>query len=181
MKEEIVIAGFGGQGVVFSGEILAWAAMLEGKQVTMVSSYGAETRGGTVNVQVTLADQKIGSPFVEHPDSLLVMNSPSLERFEAAVKMNGLIVLNTSLINAEPKRNNVKILKIKANEIAQLLGYPGLANMVMLGAYLEEKRLLQWKSIFAALGEVLTKRNKLHLAEINKKALWAGAEKHSCA
>lgn len=175
MQEEIKIAGFGGQGIMFIGEILAWAALFEGKQITWMPSYGPETRGGTANCMVVISDEKIGSPFVEHPDSLIVINEPSLEKFGAAVKSGGLIIINKSLMDWNQKREDVEVLEIRATDIAQELGDPRIANVVILGAYLRKKRIISLENVKKALRSEAAKKNlDERLMELNEKALERG-------
>lgn len=180
MKERVVIAGFGGQGIMFAGELLAWAAMREGKNVAMITSYGPETRGGTVNAMLIISDAEIDSPLVEHLDTVLVMNKPSLEKFEAAVKPGGLLILNESLINQGPARKNLVVIRIPANDIAKNLGNPDLTNalatIVMVGRYVEKKQVISENALLGALEKILAKKGRQYLIEINKKALRAGTE-----
>lgn len=175
MHEEVKMAGFGGQGVGVISEILARAALLDGKNLTWLPSYGPEARTGTANFMVVISEEKIGSPFVEYPDSLIVMNEPSLEKFSSTVKSGGLIVLNKSLVDWDSSRGDVEILEIRAPEIAQELGDPRVANMVILAAYLKKKRAVSFESIQKALEVVAAEKgwNK-DLTETNKKALKQG-------
>ena len=175
MLERIIISGFGGQGVMLMGRLLAYAGMLEGRNVAWMPSYGPEMRGGTANCTVLISEEQIGSPIVSHPETLIAMNQPSLDKFESSVTENGLIILNDSLIKREVKRNNVDIIKIPADDIAVKLGNSRTANMVILGAYVEQSGIVKMDTIFKALEEVLTGRNK-KLLELNKEALKQGAE-----
>ena len=175
MLERIIISGFGGQGIMLIGRLLAYAGMIEGKKVAWMPSYGPEMRGGTANCTVIISSNEIGSPIVSHPKILIAMNQPSLDKFEANVSDDGLIILNDSLIERETKRNDVKAIKIPADDIAHKLGNSRAANMVVLGAYVEQSGIVKMETIFKALEKVLAGRNK-KLLELNKEALKQGAE-----
>lgn len=175
MLERIIISGFGGQGVMLMGRLLAYAGMIEGKKVAWMPSYGPEMRGGTANCTVLISTKEIGSPIVSHPKILIAMNQPSLDKFESNVKEDGLIILNDSLINREVKRNDVNVIKIPADEIADKLGNSRAANMVILGAYVKKSGIVKMDTIFQALEKALAGRNK-KLLELNKEALKKGAE-----
>lgn len=173
--EEVIMAGQGGQGIEFIGEILTWAAMFEGKETTWMPSYGPETRGGTANCMVVISDEKIGSPFIECPDSIIVMNEPSLDKFESKVKPGGLVVLNKSLIDCDIQdiqRKGFEVIEVRANDIAQELGNPLVANVVMLGVYLKRKKIVSFENVMEALKVMLSE--KKHLIELNEKALQRG-------
>jgi len=175
MLERIIISGFGGQGIMLIGRLLAYAGMIEGKKVAWMPSYGPEMRGGTANCTVIISSNEIGSPIVSHPKILIAMNQPSLDKFEANVSDDGLIILNNSLIEREIKRNDVKVIKIPADDIAHKLGNSRAANMVILGAYVEQSGIVKMETIFKALEKALAGRNK-KLLELNKEALKQGAE-----
>jgi len=175
MLERIIISGFGGQGIMLIGRLLAYAGMIEGKKVAWMPSYGPEMRGGTANCTVIISSNEIGSPIVSHPKILIAMNQPSLDKFEANVSEDGLIILNDSLIERETKRNDVKVIKIPADDIADKLGNSRAANMVVLGACVEQAGIVKMETIFKALEEALAGRNK-KLLELNKEALKQGAE-----
>ena len=136
MHTEIVLAGFGGQGVLLIGKLLAYAAMKAGREVTWMPAYGPEMRGGTCNCTVVLSDRPIGSPISKSPHGLIVLNLPSLDKFEDTVRPGGIIVVNTSLINRLPRRTDVIVVAVPANELALECGNAKAANMVTLGAYL---------------------------------------------
>ncbi|MBA7589787.1 Pyruvate synthase subunit PorC [subsurface metagenome] len=175
MLERIIISGFGGQGVMLMGRLLAYAGMIEGKKVAWMPSYGPEMRGGTANCTVLISSNEIGSPIVSHPKILITMNQPSLDKFEPNVRENGLIILNSSLIKREVKRKDVNIIRIPADDIAAKLGNPRAANMVALGAYVKKSGVVKLETIFKALEKALT-GPKQKLLDINKKALKQGAE-----
>ncbi|GAG94135.1 unnamed protein product [marine sediment metagenome] len=175
MLERIIISGFGGQGVMLIGRLLAYAGMIEGKKVAWMPSYGPEMRGGTANCTVLISSNEIGSPIVSHPKILIAMNQPSLDKFEPNVRENGLIILNSSLIKREVKRKDVNIIRIPADDIAAKLGNSRAANMVALGAYVKKSGVVKLETIFKALEKALAGRNK-KLLSLNKEALKQGTE-----
>jgi len=175
MLERMIISGFGGQGIMLMGRLLAYAGMLEGKNVAWMPSYGPEMRGGTANCTVLISAEEIGSPIVSHPKTLITMNQPSLDKFEQNVNEDGLIILNDSLIEREVSRNDVNVIRIPADDIADKLGNSRAANMVVLGAYVKKSGVVKLETIFIALEKALT-GPKQKLLEINKKALKQGAE-----
>ncbi len=132
---EVLMAGFGGQGMLLSGKLLAYAAMKKGMEVSWLPSYGPEMRGGTANVTVCISPKQVGSPYISRPSALLVMNQPSLEKFGPRVKKGGLIVINTSLVPVKANRDDCTVVYVAAAEIAQEAGTARAANLVMLGAY----------------------------------------------
>lgn len=133
---DVIIAGFGGQGVLLVGKMLAYAGMHENKEVSWIPSYGPEMRGGTCNCTVIISDRPVGSPVVQHPSAIVVLNLPSLDKFEPLVRRCGLVCINSSLIHRQPARDDVRVVKVPANDIAMELKNPRGANMVALGAYL---------------------------------------------
>jgi len=174
--EEIIIAGFGGQGIMLTGKLLAQTAMEAGKEVTYMPSYGAEVRGGTANCMVVLADEPIACPVVGRPDSLIVMNKASLNKFAPRLKTGGLLVMNSSLIDSEPQLDDsIEIITVPADDIAVELGSPKSANMVALGAYLHKRGHLTPDAAAQALPYVLAKRYHKTLP-VNAEALRRGAE-----
>lgn len=174
--EEIVIAGFGGQGVMLTGKLLAHTAMNCGKEVTYMPSYGAEVRGGTANCMVVISDKTIASPLVTEPDTLLVMNKASLNKFGKRIKSGGLLIMNSSLIDTRPELDDtIEILAIPADRIAHELGSGKSANMVILGAYLKKRRLFGTDDAAKSLPHVLARRYHKTLP-INIQALQQGAE-----
>ena len=175
MQTEIVIAGFGGQGVLFAGQVLAYAAMDNGKEVTWIPSYGPEMRGGTANCTVVIADEEIGSPIVRNPTAVLAMNQPSLEKYEPRVIENGTLIINSSLIDQTVERADLRCVKIPANEIAESLGDKRMTTIVMIGALLTEIPVLTIESIEATLQTHLPERHK-KLLPVNFQALRAGAD-----
>ncbi len=173
MTSEIIISGFGGQGVVSSGIILAHAGMFKGKQVTFFPSYGAEMRGGTANCSVVIATEKVASPIVASPDIVIIMNEPSLARFEPALRKNGYLFFNRTLIKSNPKRNDIQVLPIEANRLAEELGHGRVANMIMLGALAKKTDLVSLESLIKAQRYRFAKADEEQLS-INDQALAKG-------
>jgi 2-oxoglutarate ferredoxin oxidoreductase subunit gamma len=175
MQHEVIISGFGGQGTLYAGQVLAYAAMDEGKHVTWIPSYGPEMRGGTANCTVVISDDEIGSPTVLYPSAVLAMNLPSLDKYEDRVAKGGVLVVNQSMVNRQPKRDDIKILMVPANAIAQELGNERATNMVMLGALIANLDLLSKGAIEAALKAHTAERLQRFLPT-NIAALARGAE-----
>jgi 2-oxoglutarate ferredoxin oxidoreductase subunit gamma len=175
--EEIIIAGFGGQGIIMSGKLLAQCAMSSGHKVTYMPSYGAEVRGGTANCMVVISNERIASPVVTEPNSLITMNKASLSRFAPKIKPNGLLIYNSSLIDTDIPQlaEGVKVIAIPADETAVELGSKKSANMVMLGAYLAAGGILEVRSAAQSLQQVLAERYHKTIPA-NTKALEKGAE-----
>jgi len=167
-----MFAGFGGQGVLSMGLTLAQAAMLEGKYVTYLPSYGAEVRGGTANCTVVISDEEIASPVASSPEFIVAMNQPSLARFQNQIQSGGLFFVNSSLIEAEVSRDDIDVISVPANSIAEKLGSPRSANMVMLGVFIKKSNLIPLSSVIEELRDTL--KNKQKLIAINKQALMAG-------
>jgi 2-oxoglutarate ferredoxin oxidoreductase subunit gamma len=147
MKKEIIMAGFGGQGVLSMGLFLAHAGMSENKKVAYVPSYGAEMRGGTANCTVTISDKEISSPVVAFPSIVVVMNHPSLDKFEPAVKTDGILLINQSLVHREPSRQDIHSYLIPCQELADEVGFSRGSNMIMLGALLEISNIIDTSKI----------------------------------
>jgi len=175
MLDEIIIAGFGGQGVLLMGRLIAYAGMLEGKHVAWMPSYGPEMRGGTANCTVIISSEEVASPVVPNPMTLIAMNKPSLDKFEPQVETEGVIILNKSLISQEVKRNDLAVVGVSANDIANDLGNLRVANMVVLGVYIAHRKTVKMDTIFQALEKMLGKKSR-DIIEINKKALLKGQE-----
>lgn len=170
-----MIAGFGGQGIVLAGNVLAQTALAENKNVAAMVSYGAEVRGGTANCTLIISDQEIASPVVDNPAIAIILNQQSLDKFEDTVEKNGLIVLNSSLIERNVKRDDVKVLKIPATDLANGLGNVRVANLILLGAFIKKTNILDLNKVIEILPKAFPK-HKQDLVEINKKALMKGAE-----
>lgn len=173
MQSEVIIAGFGGQGVLLTGQLIAYAGMLEGKEVTWLPSYGPEIRGGTCHVFVVVADRHIGSPYVTQPAAVLVMNRPSLDKFEQRVHPGGILLINSSLTDRLSERQDIRIIAIPATELAHELGSSRVANLVILGGYLGATQVVSFSAMLQALREVFPE-DKHHLLPLNQKALEIG-------
>jgi 2-oxoglutarate ferredoxin oxidoreductase subunit gamma len=174
MKQEIVVAGFGGQGVMLAGKVLTHAGMLEGKNVTYFPSYGAEVRGGTANSTTIISQEEIPSPISAHPDILLAMNSPSCRKFGPRLKKKGTLIANTTIIDSVFKRGDLTIIEIPATSLAHKLGSNRSANMIMLGAYLKCGAFVSLKSVEKSL--TIFFQDKKEFLDINRKALRIGME-----
>ena len=174
MVEKNIFAGFGGQGVLLMGQLLAAAGMMEGKHTTWVPSYGPEMRGGTANCSVMLSDEEIDSPIITRPTSLIVMNRPSLEKFESKVVPGGSIFVNSSMIDIKVTREDVNAYYVPCNELAAELGNNKVANMIMLGAYLGKSKCVDVETVLDALLEKLGQK-KAKLIPLNREALLRGA------
>lgn len=174
MKEEIILAGFGGQGVMSIGKLIAYAGMKEGSEVSWMPSYGPEMRGGTANCTVIVSSDKIPSPLSSRPDTIIVMNLPSWEKFLPMVKKGGLVLLNSSLIDKAAVRDDLEIIKVPANDVAGEIGNSQIANMVMLGAYIAQKEIVKMETLKGSLKNVLPERRH-ELIPVNEKALDYGA------
>lgn len=172
--KKIFIAGFGGQGVLLIGQMLSYAAMYEDQEVTWMPSYGPEMRGGTANCTVCMSDEPIASPFVtDNFDVLIVMNGPSLEKFEGQLKPGGDLFINTSIVDIEPTRTDVNIYKVDCNELAESkIGNAKTANMVMLGAIIRQSGVVKLETMNKVFEKVLTGK-KAKLIPSNLKALEA--------
>jgi 2-oxoglutarate ferredoxin oxidoreductase subunit gamma len=172
---EIIIAGFGGQGVLSMGQIIAYSAMKEDKEVSWMPSYGPEMRGGTANCIVIVSETRISSPIITKFDTAVVLNQPSLEKFEAAVKPGGLLVYEKSAIINLPKRTDIEVLGISGLEEANKLKSKQVANMVLLGAFLERRPIVKPENVVSALRGVLPPHRQ-HLIPMNEQALIRGKE-----
>ena len=170
MKCRMFFAGSGGQGTLAIGQMIAKAAMEEGKEVTWLPSYGPEMRGGTANCTVVVSDQPIRCPLIDEADVLVVMNLPSLLKFEPMVVPNGLLFINSDLVPQEPKRSDLRVHKIAVNSEAQKLGSDTAANIVMLGAILAETNLVKKETVVYELEQLFSGRKAKYL-DMNKKAL----------
>lgn len=171
--QEIIFAGFGGQGILSMGQTLAYASMLENKEVSWMPSYGPEMRGGTANCIVIVSNSKISSPIVARFDSAIVLNQPSLDKFEHAVKPNGLLIFEESSIINPPKRTDIDCIGIPAMKEAQKLNKKQVANMIILGAFLQKKPIVKIENVLSALKKVLPERHH-HLIPVNEQALEIG-------
>lgn len=176
MENKIICAGFGGQGVMSMGQLLAYAGMIEGKNVSWLPSYGPEMRGGTANCAVTVSDEEIGSPIITNDaDVAMIMNLPSLIKFENDVKPGGKIFINSSLITKKVERTDVDVYYIDANELAKEIGNPKAANLVMLGALLKSMSIVDIESILEAFKKVFGPSKEKFIPQ-NRDALVKGGE-----
>lgn len=176
MEQKVIMAGFGGQGIMAIGKLLAYAGMIEEKHVTWMPSYGPEMRGGTANCAVVVSNEEVGSPLISKDGTAaIVMNLPSLSKFEKELVPGGKLIINKSLIDVEPTRKDLDVYYVSANELAMELGNAKVANMVMLGAYIELTKIVDVDSVLHAFLKVFGE-NKTHLVPLNKDALEKGAE-----
>lgn len=174
MKEEIIFAGFGGQGIMVMGKVLAWAAMKEGLKVTWMPSYGAEVRGGTAHSMVVISDEMVPSPVVTNPTACVVMNRPSMDRYEDSLVPSGTLIVNTTLIDRKAARSDIDILGIPLTEMATDLGNTRCANMIALGALNAKLKIVSMRALVDALKEVIP-ADKQGLIPVNEEALKEGA------
>ena len=172
-NHEIIIAGFGGQGLLFSGKVLAYAGLLEGRELSWLPSYGPEMRGGTANCNVILSDTPVGSPIVQHPNVLMVMNLPSLDKYEADVVPGGAIFVDSTLISRKVERTDVEAYYVPATQMANDMGFPTLANMILLGAIIKKTGCISEEGLPDALHKVIPAR-KANLFDANMAAIQAG-------
>jgi len=175
MHEEVIISGFGGQGALFAGQLLTYAGLFEGRQVTWIPSYGPEMRGGTARCTVILSDDPIGSPIIRNPTIAVVLNPESMAKYEPAVTPGGILVVNTSLVRERSKRKDITVVEVPANDIAREMGNARMMNVVLLGALLATRPLVTADSLKQAMEEEIPASRK-HIIEPNKKALDRGIE-----
>lgn len=175
METSIIIAGFGGQGVLFAGQLLAYAGMDTGKHVTWIPSYGPEMRGGTANCTVIISDEPIGAPVVAQPDVAIALNKPSYDKYEPLVKPGGLLIVNSSIVSQESDRTDIETVYIAANAIAEEFGTVKMLNAVVLGTMLARRPVLRMEDVEQALVDHLPER-KAHLLEANRSVLQRGYE-----
>ena len=175
MTYETIMAGFGGQGLLFSGKVLAYAGLLENRELSWLPSYGPEMRGGTCNCSVIVSDDPVGSPIIAHPNVLMVMNEPSLDKFEDSVAPGGTIFVDSSLISRKVKRTDVEVVYIPATQMAKEMDALSLANMIILGAIVEKLKCVKGEAIVDALKHTISAR-KANLLDLNLKAVAKGAE-----
>ena len=173
MTYETIFAGFGGQGILFSGKVIAYAGMIENKIVSHLPSYGPEMRGGTANCHVIVSDDPVASPIIINPSSLVVMNGPSFDKFEDAVVPGGKIFIDSTLISRESKRDDVEVFRIPATQTAMDMGIAKLANMIMVGKLVKETGMFTWEELKQAITK-LVPSSKAAMLENNIKALERG-------
>jgi 2-oxoglutarate ferredoxin oxidoreductase subunit gamma len=174
MQRDVIMAGFGGQGILLIGKMLAYAGMHEGMEVSWLPSYGPEMRGGTANCTVVISDKPVGSPVIRSPRAVVAMNLPSLEKFEPDIREGGLLLINTSLINRGAEREDLRVIEIPANEVAAELGNPRGANMVALGAYLGATDAVSIDAVIEVIRETFAA--KPSVIDVNIEALRMGYE-----
>ncbi len=175
MTEEIIIAGFGGQGVLSMGKILAYSGMLQDREVSWMPSYGPEMRGGTANVTVILSDDKISSPYLKVFDTAIILNQQSMDKFEESVKCGGILLYDPNGITHHPTRTDINIYKIYANKISSEMGNKKIFNMVVLGSYLKIKPIVKLENVIEGLKKSLPERYH-HLIPLNKEAITKGMD-----
>jgi 2-oxoglutarate ferredoxin oxidoreductase subunit gamma len=173
MHEEVIVSGFGGQGALFAGQLLTYTGMDEGLHVTWIPSYGPEMRGGTAHCTVLLSDDDIGSPIIREPTICIVMNPPSMEKYDPLVRPGGLLVANSTLVRQRSGRDDIEVVYVPANELAAELGNVKMANVILLGAMLGTREILPIDSIKRTFDEHIHERRK-HIIEPNKRALDRG-------
>jgi 2-oxoglutarate ferredoxin oxidoreductase subunit gamma len=166
MHQSVIVSGFGGQGALFSGQLLTYAAMDTGKQVTWIPSYGPEMRGGVARCTVIISDEEIGSPIVRNPDVAIVLNNPSMEKFQSELKSGGVLIINSSMINIPVERKDIRAFLVPGNSIAAEMGDARMTNMVLLGGMLAVNPVVELKAVEQALRDHLPER-KQHLIEPN--------------
>lgn len=174
MKElRIVLAGFGGQGLLFAGKVIAYAGLIEDREVSWLPSYGPEMRGGTANCSVTLSDEPIGSPLVVNPNVLVAMNRPSLDKFEESVEPGGIIVIDTTLVDRMPERTDVTVVPVEATGLAEENGLKGLANIICVGKVFATSPFCEEETLEKAINKAVPP-SKTALIEKNMQALKIG-------
>lgn len=172
---QILLSGFGGQGILFAGKLLAYKGLNDGKNVSWLPSYGPEMRGGTASCSVIISDEPVGSPIVSNPDILVAMNLPSLDRFESSVVPGGMIFADSALIERKVARTDVEVFYVPATKLASDNKIPTLANMILMGKILKEIGEFDEASVTAALSKVISAKHA-DMLEINKKAMYIGAD-----
>jgi len=176
----ILLAGFGGQGVLFAGKLIAEAGLIEGREISWLPSYGPEMRGGTANCSVVLSDEPIGSPLVTEPDVLIAMNQPSLDKVIADVAPGGTVIVDSTMVPRLPERGDVKLFAVPATKLAEDAGLKGLGNVVLVGKLLKEIGFCGIEALDAAIVKSVPAKRQ-HLLEPNRKALEIGMAGSTCA
>ena len=170
---QILIAGFGGQGVLFAGKFLAYKGLMDEKNVSWLPSYGPEMRGGTANCSIILSDDPVGSPIVTEPECLIAMNLPSYDKYEDSVKKGGMVLVDSTLIERKAKRDDISTFYIPATKLANDNGIPTLANMIMIGKFIHECEAVNFENIELALKKIVSAKH-MNLFDLNFKALEIG-------
>jgi 2-oxoglutarate ferredoxin oxidoreductase subunit gamma len=171
----LLFAGFGGQGILFAGKLTAYAGLIEGRELSWLPSYGPEMRGGTANCSVCLADEPIGSPLVLEPDVLIAMNQPSLDKFIGDVVPGGIVIVDSSVVPNVPEREDVRIFKVPATQLAEEAGLKGLGNVILVGKLWEETRFCDRETLDAAIRKSVSAKRQ-NLVDANLKAIGIGME-----
>jgi len=170
MTEELIIAGFGGQGVLSMGKILAYSGIMQGKEVSWMPSYGPEMRGGTANVTVILSDEPISSPYLKVFDTAIILNQQSMDKFQNSVKPGGVLLYDLNGITVHPTRKDIEIYQIEGNKLAVEMGNTKISNMLILGAFLKIKPIVKIENVIAGIKKSLPERYH-HLISLNKEAI----------
>ena len=173
MTNEIILAGFGGQGILFAGKALAYGGLIDEKEVSWLPSYGPEMRGGTANCSVCISDNPIGSPLVLEPDLLIAMNTPSFEKFINAVKTDGKAFIDSTMVDAKTERTDIEIFYIPATQLATDNNLSGMANIILLGKLMKETKLISTQTVEKAMAKCIPPK-KANLLESNLKAISIG-------
>lgn len=173
MNKQILIAGFGGQGILFSGKFLAYEGLIEDREVSWLPSYGPEMRGGTANCSIIFSDKKIGSPIVTNPDILIAMNAPSLDKYEQSTNKDGCILVDSSLVERKVARTDLDVGYIPATKLASDNELTGLANMIMIGYMIKKTGIIPYENVGAAMKKVVSAK-KQSLYDLNMKAVELG-------
>ena len=173
LTQELVIAGFGGQGVLFAGKVVAYSGMLSGKEVSWLPSYGPEMRGGTANCHIIVSDNPVGSPIITNPNVLIAMNRPSLDKFENTVVSGGIIIVDSSLIDRKATREDVKVFYIPASQMALDMNAAKLANMIIIGKMLRESGMMTYDELKEGIRKSVPS-SKAELFDLNMKAIDLG-------
>ena len=174
MQSDVIMSGFGGQGLMLIGKLLAYAGLEEGKDVTWLPSYGPEMRGGTANCTIVIADKPIGSPLITSPGAAVVMNQPSLEKFAPMLRKDGILVINSSMIPVNSDRTDIRSFRIRADDVATELGNRRSANLVMLGAYIGLDEVVSHKVLIKAIEKTFAKKKQF--LDVNRKTFLKGYE-----
>jgi 2-oxoglutarate ferredoxin oxidoreductase subunit gamma len=174
MQTEVIMSGFGGQGLMMIGKLLALAGLEEGKDVTWLPSYGPEMRGGTANCTVVIADKPIGSPLISSPKAAIVMNQPSLEKFAPMLRKDGVLVIDSTMIPINSDRTDLRSFRIKADDLAEELGSRRSANLVMLGAFIGMEEVVSHETLLKTIKETFAKKKKF--IDVNCKTFMKGYE-----
>lgn len=175
MNKQILIAGFGGQGILFSGKFLAYEGLIDGKEVSWLPSYGPEMRGGTANCSIIISDEKIGSPIVDKPDVLIAMNAPSFDKYITEINSGGQVFVDSSLIDKKSEREDVDAHYIPATQLASEKNLPGLANMIILGMFIKHSGIIPFENIEKAMKKVVSAKRP-QLFDLNMEAIKLGYE-----